>query len=252
MSERAVGALPGGQPVADRRILRFLAFGIVVVLGVSGLTARLFYLQITHVEAFAQQATTNRTVAQAIPSTRGLIYDRSGNPLVVNDPSYVIKVRPASLPDTKRDAVVAQLAVLLGMDAGDINAAIDANPGSRFDLVRVAQGVPRETADLIAEEGSRTAGRGGLGRDAAALSRRNPAVADRRLHGSDRCQAARGAQGERLSVGRPDRQELVSRHSTSRCSAARTGPRTSSATQSGARSRCSPRTSSPCPATHSS
>ena len=151
-------AIPGDRPTADRRILRFIAFGIVVVLGVSGLTARLFYLQINHVDALVQQPTTTRTIAQAIPSTRGLIYDRAGNPLVVNDPSYAVKVRPADLPDTKRDAVVAQLATLLNMDPGDINAAIDVNPGSRFDLVRVAQGVPRATADLIAEEGAQLPG----------------------------------------------------------------------------------------------
>lgn len=153
-----MSAIPGDRPSADRRILRFIAFGIVVILGISGLTARLFYLQINHVDAVAQQPAQTRTIAQAIPSTRGLIYDRAGNPLVVNDPSYAVKVRPADLPDTKRDAVVAQLATLLKMDPGDINAAIDSNPGSRFDLVRVAQGVPRATADLIAEEGSQLPG----------------------------------------------------------------------------------------------
>ena len=73
---------------------------------------------------------------------------------MVNLPSYAIKIRPADLPDNKRDAVVAQLARLLKIDVGDINTAIDGSPGSRFDLVRIAQGVPRDTANLIAEETS--------------------------------------------------------------------------------------------------
>jgi penicillin-binding protein 2 len=153
-----VSAIPGDQPTADRRILRFVAFGIAVMLGVSGLTARLFYLQITHVDTFVKQATQNSTVQVEIPSTRGLIYDRNGLPLVVNDPSYAIKVRPSDLPNAQRDAVVGQLATLLKMDPGDINAAIDGNPGSRFDLVRIAQGVPKATADLIAEEGTNLPG----------------------------------------------------------------------------------------------
>ena len=140
------------MPVVDRRILRFVAFGVAVVIGVSGLTARLFYLQVTHVDQFTQQATQNRSVLQAIPSTRGLVYDRAGRPLVVNEPSFAIKIRPANLPETKRDVVVAQLSRLLAMDTADINAAIDGSPGSRFDLVRIAQGVPRDTANLIAEE----------------------------------------------------------------------------------------------------
>ena len=140
------------RPVSDRRLMRFAAFGVVTILSVSGLTARLAYLQITHVDQFTQQAVANTTAQVSIPSTRGLIYDRAGRPLVVNVPTYTIKVRPADLPDDRRDAVVAQLASLLKMDSGDINAAIDSNPGSRFDLVRIAQGVPRATADLIAEE----------------------------------------------------------------------------------------------------
>jgi penicillin-binding protein 2 len=147
-----VSTTAGHAVVVDRRILRFVAFGIAVVIGMSGLTARLFYLQVTHVEEFAQQATQNRSVLQAIPSTRGLVYDRTGRPLVVNEPSFAIKIRPANLPESKRDPVVAQLAKLLGMDTADINAAIDGSPGSRFDLVRIAQGVARDTANLIAEE----------------------------------------------------------------------------------------------------
>jgi penicillin-binding protein 2 len=147
-----VSSVTGDMPVVDRRILRFVAFGVAVVIGVSGLTARLFYLQVTHVGQFTQQATQNRSVLQAIPSTRGLVYDRAGRPLVVNEPSFAIKIRPANLPETERDAVVAQLSRLLAMDTADINAAIDSSPGSRFDLVRIAQGVPRDTANLIAEE----------------------------------------------------------------------------------------------------
>ncbi|MHB8673835.1 MAG: penicillin-binding protein 2 [Candidatus Limnocylindrales bacterium] len=149
-----MNSVTGESPAADRRILRFVAFGVVVVLAVSGLTSRLFFLQVTNVAVGVRQATANTTVQVAIPSTRGLIYDRLGRPLVVNDPSYAVKIRPADLPNTERDRVVAQLATLLKMNVGDINAAIDGSPGSRYDLVRIAQAVPKATADLISEEGS--------------------------------------------------------------------------------------------------
>jgi penicillin-binding protein 2 len=135
----------------DRRPLRFLAFALAIVLGISGLTARLFYLQIARGTQYATLAETNRTVQQAIPSTRGLIYDRKGRPLVTNIPSFAVKVRPADLPFDQRPQVVQRLAALLNMDPAEINATIDTNPGSRFDLVRIAQDVPRDTADLIAE-----------------------------------------------------------------------------------------------------
>jgi len=92
-------------------------------------------------------------VIQAIPSSRGLIYDRTGLVLVTNVPTFAVKIRPADLPEDRRDDVVARLASLTGTSAADINAAIDGNPGSRFDLVRIAQDVPKETANLIAEAG---------------------------------------------------------------------------------------------------
>jgi penicillin-binding protein 2 len=66
-------------------------------------------------------------------------------------PSYTVKIRPADLPEDRRADVVARLAVLLNMDPADINIAIDANPGSRFDLVRVATDVDPNVANFISE-----------------------------------------------------------------------------------------------------
>jgi penicillin-binding protein 2 len=142
-----------GDRAEHRRPIRFVAFGLAVLLAVTGLTARLFYLQIANGEAYASLAQRNRTVLQPIVSSRGLIYDRSGEVLVTNVPSFAVKVRPADLPLSRRPEVVQRLASLIGMDPADINIAIDSNPGSRFDLVRIAQDVPRATADLIAESG---------------------------------------------------------------------------------------------------
>ena len=71
--------------------------------------------------------------------------------LVTNVPTFAVKVRPADLPEDRRDEVVARLSALTGVSVVDINMAIDGNPGSRFDAVRVAQDVPKETASLIAE-----------------------------------------------------------------------------------------------------
>jgi penicillin-binding protein 2 len=134
-----------------RRPSRFVVFGVVVVLAITGLTARLFYLQIANGAAYAGLAHQNRTTLQPLVSSRGLIYDRAGSELVRNVSSFAVKIRPADLPLSRRPEVVARLASLIGMDPADINIAIDSNPGSRFDLVRIAQDVPRATADLIAE-----------------------------------------------------------------------------------------------------
>jgi penicillin-binding protein 2 len=132
---------------------RFLVFGLAMILAIGGLTTRLFYLQIVNGGQFAAMSEGNRTAAEAIPSARGLIFDRNGVPLVKNVPTFAVKIRPVDLPEQRRDEVVARLATLLKVDPADINGAIDSNPGSRFDLVRVATDVPDATARLLAEAG---------------------------------------------------------------------------------------------------
>ena len=139
------------RPRPVRRLSRFIAFGVIVLLAVSGLTARLFYLQIIDGGRFATLSARNRTVLEAVPSPRGLIYDRLGRVLVTNVPTFAIKVRPADLPQELRPQVVERLAALLDVDAAEINATIDSNPGSNFDLVRIAGDVDEATALLIAE-----------------------------------------------------------------------------------------------------
>ena len=140
-----------GHRAPARPLSRFLVFALAVIVSVGGLTARLFYLQVVSGGQFAALSEGNRTALEAIPSSRGLIYDRAGNVLVTNVPTFAVKIRPADLPEDRRDEVVNRLSALTGVAVIDINKAIDGNPGSRFDAVRVAQDVPKETASLIAE-----------------------------------------------------------------------------------------------------
>jgi penicillin-binding protein 2 len=131
---------------------RFIVFGLIVVLIVAALSIRLFYLQVGNGGYYTGLADSNRIVLQAIPSTRGLIYDRTGRQLVQNVPTFTVKIRPADLPFSQREQVVGRLSTLLVMPSADINQAIDQNPGSRFDQVRVAVDVPEDVARVIAEE----------------------------------------------------------------------------------------------------
>jgi penicillin-binding protein 2 len=149
-----VNAYLDGRVEPARRLSRFLVFGLAVIIGVSTLTARLFYLQVATGPENATLSARNRAVLQAIASPRGLIYDRNGRLLVTNVPTYSVKVRPTDLPQPRREEVVQRLAALTGVDAADINTSIDSNPGSSFDLVRVADDVDKSTALLIAEAGA--------------------------------------------------------------------------------------------------
>jgi penicillin-binding protein 2 len=142
----------GERPRPDRLMPRFIVFAIAIALVVTTLTARLVQLQIVQGGYYQERAEGNRIVLQYVPSPRGLVVDRSGKPLVDNVPTFAVKVRPAELPYTRRDAIVARLSELLGMTGSEINEAIDRNPGSRFDLVRVKSDIPADVARVLSEE----------------------------------------------------------------------------------------------------
>ena len=148
----------GDRPKPVRSLSRFLAFALIAIISVSGLTARLFYLQIVDGGRLATLAVRNQTVIDAIKSPRGVILDRNGRALVANVPNFVVKLRPSDLPLDQRLVVVDRLAALLGMSAADINATVDGNPGSAFDLVRIAEDVDEDTARLISEAGDELPG----------------------------------------------------------------------------------------------
>jgi penicillin-binding protein 2 len=140
-----------GRPVPAPSRLRFLVFGLAVVLAAGALSARLFAIQIGGSMPYTALAATTRSVVEPLPSTRGVIFDRTGKPLVSNTASYSVKIRPADLPESRRTDVVNALAALIGEDPASINVALDSNTGSSYDLVRVAQDVDPRVAGLIAE-----------------------------------------------------------------------------------------------------
>ena len=155
---------------------------------------------------YATLAQSNRTVQVPLPSTRGLIFDRHGVPLVTNVASYSVRIRPSDLPNPGAQEVVGMLATLVGLDPTDINVAIDSNPGSRFDLVRVAQDVEPDVASFIASRArtfpaSRSSSRRG------GLRARSAGLPGPRLHGAG--QRARSSPNLRAAGYLPD--DLIGR-----------------------------------------
>ena len=142
---------PLDRPITRRSALRFLAFGAVAAgaLGVEGV--RLAWMQLLSPDRSTPRNDATHTASKPIPSVRGLIYDRAGRLLVTNVPIWTVKVRPSDLPFSERTSVVTRLGPLIGKSPADINIAIDSNPGSTFDLVTIARGIPEETARLCRE-----------------------------------------------------------------------------------------------------
>lgn len=140
----------------ERRPTRFLVFALAVVVVLSGLTLRLGSLQLSaNRPASAPVAPVGDTRAFAlepIASTRGIIYDRAGRPLVENVPTFTVRIRPADLPLSRRAEVVERLAGLLDSTPAAINTALDTGSASRFDAIAIAREVPEATARLISED----------------------------------------------------------------------------------------------------
>ncbi len=92
-----------------------IAKAVVVVLAVfSMLFARAFHLQIVRGEEFERFARQNRLRLEKKPAPRGNIYDRNGVKIVVNKPSFNLKIFPAEVQD-KPEVLAQKLAEILKM-----------------------------------------------------------------------------------------------------------------------------------------
>jgi penicillin-binding protein 2 len=147
-----VADLNEGRLDLPRSRARFISFGVAAAILFSVLGGRLFQLQIVNGEQYAAQAAADRTVEVPVRSPRGLVFDREGRPVVVNVPSWTVKVRPADLPDQGVGRILRRVAELTGAEAPSLRARLDAFRGSPFELVPLERGVSRHAALLIGEE----------------------------------------------------------------------------------------------------
>ena len=72
-------------------VISIILLGIVIV--------RLVQLQVFDHQQFAEQSQGNRIRIDAIPPTRGLIFDRNGTVLAENLPAYQLELIPEQVPD---------------------------------------------------------------------------------------------------------------------------------------------------------
>ncbi|MBI1298560.1 penicillin-binding protein 2 [bacterium] len=77
--------------------LRLIRLGLVIAFFV--LVGRLYQLQIIQGPDLEARADVNRFRSLEVPPPRGVIYDRNGEILARNRPSFIIAVTPADLPD---------------------------------------------------------------------------------------------------------------------------------------------------------
>ncbi len=100
------------------KFLRILLPVVIVALVFLGIVLRLWYLQIFQYEKFRQLSIRNRIRLKSIPAMRGMIFDRDGNLLVDNRPSFCAAVVPEDVRD--REALFSFLGNVLKMDVREI------------------------------------------------------------------------------------------------------------------------------------
>lgn len=93
-----------------------VGFGVMVVLTLF-LVARFFYLQIVQHDVYATLSDNNRIQVQPLPPVRGLIYDRNGELIADNAPSFNLTVTPERVADL--DETLARLDQILPLSEED-------------------------------------------------------------------------------------------------------------------------------------
>jgi penicillin-binding protein 2 len=147
-----------GRSELPRSRPRFLAFGVAAVVLIVALGGRLFQLQVVQGEEYAQRAAADRTVEVPVRAPRGLIFDRAGRPIAVNVPSWTVKVRPADLPSTAANRVLARVARITGANRALLRQRLEAFQGSPYDLVPIERGITRRAALILFEKAEQLPG----------------------------------------------------------------------------------------------
>ena len=95
--------------------LFFLRITIIALFGL--LVFRVFWIQQNRGEELQAQAQENQLAILRSDADRGAIFDRNGNPLAVNIPSFNVTITPAFLPDDENElqAIYERLSFLTGV-----------------------------------------------------------------------------------------------------------------------------------------
>lgn len=82
----------------------------------TGLAARMYYLQVLESDRYQTLADENRISHRLLPPPRGLVTDRFGAPLAVNRQNYHIMIVREQTPDVRRTLEILDQIIELGPD----------------------------------------------------------------------------------------------------------------------------------------
>jgi penicillin-binding protein 2 len=128
---------------------------LVILLVFTGLTIRLWDLQVVSGNHYRDLAEQNRVLRLPVEAERGTIVDRNGKVLARNLPGFAVTVIPYDVPRAKQDDLARRLSPLVSRTPADVYNAIDVQRARNpYEPVKISlKPVARDIALLLSERG---------------------------------------------------------------------------------------------------
>ena len=149
LSTQAMGSVSSSIPKERLRMTVLMLVSVILLFG-----GRSAQLQILDGEVYAEQAKENQYTTQTILPPRGMIFDRHGEPLAWNEPSFLLTLVVSELPvdETERSNLFLTVAQTTGLQRTDLDVLMASNLANSTDEVRVLEDIPYEAGIRIATQ----------------------------------------------------------------------------------------------------
>jgi len=133
----------GFDPVAiDIFNSRLKKVTLLILAAFAALVFRLWFLQIISGPSYRSKSEKNRIHLQDIPPFRGMIFDRNGELLVDNRPSYHLYIIPEEIQDRK--SLLKSLERLIGLKPSTVRSILKSNASkSPFKPIAIKKNISR-------------------------------------------------------------------------------------------------------------
>ncbi len=128
---------------------RALVAGVLMGLATIALIVRLYSLQVSNHDKYAELSQGNRVRNEPIPAARGLIVDRHGEVIAGNQPAYQLELVPEEVPDVPKTLhSLVQIGLIRAEDVDEIERTIESS--RRFDSVPIRLRMSDEDVAIFA------------------------------------------------------------------------------------------------------
>ncbi len=142
---------PAEEEIFNREPKNFWFFYVAMLLVFTSLTSQLLNLQIKHGSFNRNLAEGNRIRSREILAPRGIIYDSTAKPLVLNDASFVLKLYPVDLPRVaaERDIYLENISRITQIPVDEIKTKIKEKGAYSTFPVILKENMDRDSALLL-------------------------------------------------------------------------------------------------------